>query len=76
MLVLTRRVGEELVIGDSIRVVVIACSGKKVRLGVKAPRAVSVNRKEVAERLRQEGQERQEQEVPLTTAAKRTTKKR
>jgi carbon storage regulator len=72
MLVLTRRIGEELVIGDGIRVVVVSCHGKKVRLGVAAPPAVPVNRKEVAERLLQE---KQGQEVPPTTLVKRATKK-
>ncbi len=47
MLLLRRRVGEQVVIGGDIRVTVIAVSGNHVRLGVTAPRAVSVDREEV-----------------------------
>ena len=50
MLVLTRRVGEEIVIDGNIRVVVTAVEGNKVRLGISAPPWVTVNRKEVHER--------------------------
>jgi carbon storage regulator len=54
MLVLTRRVGETLVIGDSITVTVLGVKGNQVRLGVDAPKHVSVHREEVAERIRAE----------------------
>jgi carbon storage regulator len=47
MLVLTRRIGEEIVIGGNIRVTVVAVEGNKVRLGVTAPRDVTVDRQEV-----------------------------
>lgn len=47
MLVLTRRIGEELVIGENIRVSVVRVEGGKVRLGVVAPRSVRVQREEV-----------------------------
>jgi carbon storage regulator len=50
MLVLTRRVGEEIVIGGNIRIVVTAVKGDKVRLGICAPPSVPVDRKEVHER--------------------------
>jgi carbon storage regulator len=50
MLVLTRRVGEEIVIDGNIRVIVTAVKGDKVRLGISAPRSVPVDRKEVHER--------------------------
>ena len=50
MLVLTRRIGEEIVIGDDIRVTVVAIEGSKVRLGVTAPKDVAVDRKEVHDR--------------------------
>ncbi|MBI3463792.1 MAG: carbon storage regulator [Planctomycetes bacterium] len=50
MLVLTRRVGEEIVIGGEIRVTVVALRGEKVRLGVTAPADVRVDRHEVHER--------------------------
>ena len=50
MLVLTRRVGEEIVIDGNIRVTVVAVKGDKVRLGIIAPPSVAVDRKEVHER--------------------------
>jgi len=50
MLVLSRRVGEEIVIGDNIRVVLVGTRGNAVRLGVIAPRSVPVDRREIAER--------------------------
>jgi carbon storage regulator len=50
MLVLTRRVGEEIVINGNIRVIVTAVNGEKVRLGIVAPPSVPVDRKEVHDR--------------------------
>ncbi len=50
MLVLTRRVGEEIVINNDIRVMVVAIQGDKVRIGINAPSSVRVDRKEVHER--------------------------
>ena len=50
MLVLTRHSGEQLVIGESIVVTVVAIEGNKVRLGIQAPRSVRVDRKEVHDR--------------------------
>ena len=50
MLVLTRQVGEEIVIDGVIRVTVVAIKGGKVRLGISAPPSVTVDRKEVHER--------------------------
>jgi carbon storage regulator len=51
MLVLSRREGEEIVIGGNIRVTVVSVEGGKVRLGVSAPASVPVHRKEVHDRL-------------------------
>jgi carbon storage regulator len=50
MLVLTRRIGEEIVIGEQIRVVVAAVRGDRVRLGICAPANLRVDRQEVYER--------------------------
>ncbi|MBM3996274.1 MAG: carbon storage regulator [Planctomycetes bacterium] len=50
MLVLTRRVGEEIVIDGNIRVVVVAVKGDRIRLGITAPPSVPVDRKEVHDR--------------------------
>lgn len=53
MLVLSRRVGEEIIINDNIRVTVVAVKGDRVRLGIVAPRDVTVDRSEVHERRMQ-----------------------
>jgi carbon storage regulator len=50
MLVLTRRSGEEIVIGEDIRVTVLAVQGEKVRLGLEAPPSVTIDRQEVRDR--------------------------
>jgi carbon storage regulator len=55
MLVLSRRLGEEIVIDGGIRITVVGLCGNRVRIGVTAPLAVAVDRGEVAERRRQEG---------------------
>ena len=54
MLILTRRAGESLRIGDDVEVTVMAVNGSQVRIGIKAPINVSVDREEVAERKRRE----------------------
>jgi carbon storage regulator len=53
MLVLTRRVGEEIVIGKNIRLTVASVRGDRVRLGITAPPQVRVDRQEVHERVRE-----------------------
>jgi len=50
MLVLTRRIGEQLIIADDIVVTVLAMEGNKVRIGITAPSSVQVDRQEVHER--------------------------
>ena len=54
MLVLSRKIGERIVIGDGIAVVVIEIRGDKVRLGIDAPAAVPVHRQEVYEAIKRE----------------------
>ena len=51
MLVLTRKVGEEIVIGDNVRVRIVAVQNKRVRLGITAPQQLPVHRDEVHQRL-------------------------
>ena len=54
MLILTRRAGETLRIGDNVEVTVMAINGSQVRIGIKAPRHVIVDREEIAERKRRD----------------------
>jgi carbon storage regulator len=54
MLILTRRTGETLRIGDDVEVTVMAVNGSQVRIGIKAPRNVIVDRAEIAERKQRE----------------------
>ena len=54
MLILTRRVGETVVIGNDVTVTVLGVKGNQVRLGVNAPREVAVHREEIYERIQGE----------------------
>ena len=54
MLILTRRVGETLVIGDEVTVTVLGVRGNQVRLGVNAPKGVAVHREEIYQRIQNE----------------------
>jgi len=54
MLILTRRVGETIVVGNEVTVTVLSVKGNQVRLGVNAPKRVAVHREEIYERIRRE----------------------
>ncbi|MEK3719071.1 carbon storage regulator CsrA [Paenibacillus sp. FSL H8-0034] len=57
MLVLARKKGESIIIGDQIEVVVLGVEGDVVKLGIQAPKNVQVNRKEVYEAIKQNNRE-------------------
>lgn len=60
MLILTRRVGESLMVGDEVTVTVLGVKGNQVRIGVNAPRDVAVHREEIYNRIQDDEQKESE----------------
>lgn len=63
MLILTRRVGETVMIGDEVTITVLAVKGNQVRVGINAPKSVTVHREEIYERIKREQNEGQARPV-------------
>ena len=70
MLILTRRVGETLMIGDQVSVTVLGVKGNQVRIGVNAPRNVSVHREEIYDRIQREHDVSALRELPQSNTAR------
>ena len=70
MLILTRRLGETLVIGPSIRITLVGIRGNQVRIGIDAPRSVRVHREELYERLQREKRTLSGSKTAMTVAAR------
>lgn len=72
MLILSRRVGETLTIGDEVTVTVLGAKGNQVRIGINAPREVAVHREEIYQKIaaQQDSDATEEvKEIPLTASA-------
>ena len=57
MLILTRRAGESIMVGDEVTITVLDINGNQIRIGIDAPREITVHRKEVYERIQAEAEE-------------------
>jgi len=64
MLILTRRVGETVMIGDDVTITVLGVKGNQVRVGINAPKHIAVHREEIYERIKREQQSEEVTEQP------------
>ncbi len=62
MLILTRRVSESIIIGDDVKITVLGVKGYQVRIGIEAPKDVSVHREEIYERIQHEKEDSRDPE--------------
>ena len=67
MLILTRRVGESLMIGDDVNITVLSIRGNQARIGINAPKEVAVHRQEIHEKIQKEKLEKINDEEPVAS---------
>ena len=65
MLILTRRVGETVMIGNDVTVTILGVKGNQVRVGINAPKNVAVHREEIYERIKREGEQDSRTSAPV-----------
>ncbi len=70
MLILTRRVGETLKVGNDVDVTVLGVKGNQIRIGIKAPKNVAVHREEIFDRIQREAELAQRTDLSRANAAK------
>lgn len=68
MLILTRRVGESLMVGDDVQFVILAVKGHQVRVGINAPKNIAVHREEIYDRIRREKKAAEEEPAASISA--------
>ena len=64
MLILTRRAGESIIIGDNVTITVLGVKGNQVRIGINAPKDVPVHREEIYKRIKDESQDNESRTQP------------
>jgi carbon storage regulator len=73
MLILTRRVGETVMIGDDVTITVLGVKGNQVRVGINAPKSVAVHREEIYERIKREQQPAHEESPDAPDSTQKAT---
>jgi carbon storage regulator len=75
MLILTRRLGESIAIGDDIKITFLDLKGKQLRIGIEAPKHVSVHRNEIYEAIQEQNVQAAASDIQISDVWKRLTQK-